>query len=349
VIVTIGFCAIFLLPLLFGIQKKRLRLFRFLEYNMSFPLWQAVSLQERFRKVKSCFWKKEDRERKMKKIYIEIKEQYRDRELERLLEELRTEGIEVCRLAETQLEEGEGGRSAESWRKAFENGEGTLVLTDRQTTADQAAAQGIACVGYEPPGAETALSHVDMVIQGFEELNAEFFRLVYRRHHGLPWTIAETERLWIRESVPEDFDILYAIYQEPGMTEYMPGMEGEKEEEREVFTAYIRRMYPFFSYGLWTVIEKAGGKVIGRAGLENGTYRGKPVLELGYMVAGAYQHQGYGLEAVKAVMDYAFSALGADQVYAFIHRKNTASRSLIQKAGFQEVEGERKEILVFQL
>lgn len=291
----------------------------------------------------------------MKRLYIKIEKKYRDAELERLLEELRTEGIEVCQLSGTQLEEQGrtsvpgGSRPAENWSKLSGNGEEALILTDSQVTADRAAAQGIACVGYEPPGAEMTLLHVDMVIQGFEELNTEFFRLVYRRHHGLPWTIAETERLWIRESIPEDFDILYAIYQEPGMTEYMPGMEGEKEEERELFTAYIRKMYPFFSYGLWTVIEKAGGKIIGRAGLENGTYRGKPVLELGYMIAGAYQKQGYGLEAVKAVADYACSAIGADNLYAFIHRKNIASRSLIQKAGFQEVEAERKEILVFHL
>lgn len=274
----------------------------------------------------------------MNKIYVEIENRHRNTEFENFLKELDREGVEICLLPGTQ------GRSDRN-RKARQDQ--ALVLTDSQETADWAAGQGIACVGYEPPGTGLTLSHVDMVIQGFEELNAEFFRLVYRRHHGLPWTIAETERLIIRESVPEDFDALYALYQEPGMTDYMPGMERGYEEERGLFEAYIRRMYPFFSYGLWTVVEKAGGKVIGRAGLENGTYRNEPVLELGYMIGGAYRHHGYGLEAVTAAADYAAAAVGAEKVYAFIHRQNLASRRLIQRAGFREAEKEREEICVY--
>ena len=106
-------------------------------------------------------------------------------------------------------------------------------------------------------------------------------------------------------------------------------------------------MYPFFSYGLWTVIEKKSGRIIGRAGLENGTYRGEPVLELGYMIGGAYQRRGYGLEAVRAVIEYAVTAMGAEKVYAFIHEQNCASRKLIERAGFKEVEKEREGICAY--
>lgn len=270
----------------------------------------------------------------MKKLYVEIEERYRDAELERLLGELQKEGIEILRLSTLLMDS----------RKAADQ---SLLLTDSQETADRAAERDIACVGYEPPGTEIRLSHVDMVIQGLEELSPEFFRLIYRRHHGLPWTIAETERLWIRESVPGDFDALYAMYREPGMTDYMPGMERGREEEKNLFEAYIRRMYPFFSYGLWTVIEKDSGTMIGRAGLENGTYRGEPVLELGYMIGGTYRHHGYGLEAVTAIIDYAETAVGAEKVYAFIREENGASRRLIQRAGFTEVEKEREGICVY--
>lgn len=272
----------------------------------------------------------------MKKIYIEIEKQHRDTEFERLLRELHEEGVEIHQMPKVQGKDVGRGMADQ-----------VLVLTDSQETADQAARRNIACVGYEPPETGITLSRVDMVIQGFEELNPEFFRLVYRRHHGLPWTIAETERLLLRESVPEDFDALYAIYQEPGITDYMPGMEQGYEEEKGRFEAYIRRMYPFFSYGLWTTIEKASGKVIGRAGLENGAYRGEPVLELGYMIGRAYQHHGYGQEAVMAVTDYAVTAIGAEKVYAFIHKQNNASRRLIQRAGFTEVEKEREGICVY--
>lgn len=272
----------------------------------------------------------------MKKIYFEIENQYRNTELEWLMAELQEKGIEVHQLSQVQGQEG--------WKGMAEQ---ALVLTDRQETADRAAEWNMACVGYEPPGAGVRLSRVDIVIQGFEELNAEFFHLTYRRHHGLPWTIAETERLLLRESVAEDFDELYAFYQEPGMADYMPGMERGKEEERDLFEAYIRRMYPFFSYGLWTVLEKDSGRVIGRAGLENGTYQGEPVLEVGYMLGRKYQHRGYGIEAVQAITDYGFAAVGAEAVYAFIHEENEKSLKLIQRAGFRQIPCDKEGILVF--
>lgn len=256
----------------------------------------------------------------MDRIWIEIGEQYQDSAYRRMVERLRAEGIQVCRMRREE-------REAHS-----------LLLTDSQELADWAAGRNLACAGYEPPDTEIRLTRVDMVVQSLEELDGAFFDLIYRRYHGSPWTIARTERLVIRESVPEDFDALYDMYGEPGAADYMPGMERGKEEERELFTAYIRRVYPFYSYGLWTVLEKSSGRLVGRAGVENGTYQNSPVLEIGYLIGRDYQRQGYGLEAVAAIKEYAFTALGAEELYAFIHRDNTASRRLARRAGFLPVE-----------
>lgn len=275
----------------------------------------------------------------MKRIYIDIEEKYRNVAFEKMTESLWGAGIEVyqlCRDGEKLTVCPEGERFPED-----ADTDGALLLTENQKTADRAAERNIACAGYEPLEKGITLSRVDIVIQGFEELDAEFFKLIYRRHHGLPWMIGETDRLLIRESIPEDFDALYEIYQEPGMTDYMPGMTGEKEAERELFLSYIRRMYPFFSYGLWTVLEKRSGRIVGRAGLENGRYREKPVLEIGYMISRAYRKRGYGLEAVRKVLDYGFSCVGAEEIYAFICEENQASLNLAQKAGMRRTESDR--------
>lgn len=268
----------------------------------------------------------------MKKIYLDIEEKHSLPDLERLIRAFLSEGIEV-----RPLEEG-------SWKDTAR----ALILTDRQETVDKAAGKlaekgGIirakaACVGYEPFGAETMLSHVDMIVQGFEELDVEFFRKAYQRCHGIPWTIARTDRLALRESVPGDFDALYDMYHEPGMADYMPGLSDDKEEERETFCAYIRGMYPFYGYGLWTVEEKSSGRVVGRAGLENGSFQGEHVPVIGYMIGTEYRRQGYGQEAVRAVVEYAFSELGMEKIYGFVHEKNQGSRRLIQRAGFQRIE-----------
>ena len=270
----------------------------------------------------------------MKKIYLDIEENHSSPDLEGLVRDFRSAGIEVSPLAEN------------SWGDMAQ----ALVLTDRQATADMAsgrlsvegsaiALQGkAACVGYEPPGAGVTLSHVDMIVQGFEELDVEFFRRVYQRCHGIPWTIALTDRLALRESVPDDFDVFYDMYRQPGMTDYMPGLSDDKEEERETFCAYIRRMYSFYGYGLWTVAEKASGRVVGRAGMENGSFQGQSVPVIGYMIGAEYQRQGYGQEAVRAVAEYAFCELEMERIYGFVHKKNQNSRRLIQRVGFRRIE-----------
>lgn len=267
----------------------------------------------------------------MKRIYVELEDKLPDGQLKHMVEELEAAGIGVC----MQIPEG---------KEVLEE---LLILTDRQDIVDLAWRKHIACVGYEPPGTKQMLSRVRTVVQGLEGVNAGFLEKVYQRHWGIPWMLAETKRLVIRESVPEDFDRFYEIYQEPGMTAYMPGLTKCREKERKAFLAYIHEMYSFYEYGLWTVVEKFSGRVIGRAGLENGTYRGEPVLEIGYMLSGKYQKRGYGLEAVKAVTDYGFLVLGAKTIYAFIDEKNRDSLRLIRRAGFWKAESEGERICVF--
>lgn len=240
------------------------------------------------------------------------------------------------------------------WLQLSEQPEAALILTDRQESVDQAVSLGIACVGFEGPekekraGSVRHLSGVDMVVQGLEETGAEFYRLLWQRHHGIPWVIAQTERLIIRESVPEDFGALYGFEMEPGALDYIPAPEGDPEQERQSFEAYIREVYPFYSYGLWTVILRENGQIIGRVGLENGTCQGKPVVEIGYLIGQEFQGKGYGLEAVKAATAYGVEAVGAEALYAFIDERNEKSLRLIQKAGYRRLESDGQGICVYQ-
>ena len=74
----------------------------------------------------------------------------------------------------------------------------------------------------------------------------------------MPWIIAETERLVIREFTAED--AAHMIQEDVG-----PG--DEIFHRREKLTAYIDSQYRFFEYGIWAVVEKESMTVIGKAGL----------------------------------------------------------------------------------
>lgn len=157
------------------------------------------------------------------------------------------------------------------------------------------------------------------------------------RKAGLPVKIAETKRLLIRETVLEDVTKLYEIRQQPGMSDYVEPMQPTLQEEMEFMEAYIHHMYAFYDFGLWTVLERENGRIVGRAGLFPSKFLDEGV-ELGYMVAAERQRRGYALECGRAILDYASDVLDLPEVHVLIHIRNRASIRTAGRLGFTEYE-----------
>lgn len=157
------------------------------------------------------------------------------------------------------------------------------------------------------------------------------------RKAGIPVRIAETKRLLIRETVPEDVPELYEIWRQPGMSDYTEPMQPTLKEELEFMEAYIHHMYAFYDFGLWTVLERESGRVVGRAGLFPSKVLDEGV-ELGYLIAPDRQRKGYALECGRAVLDYAADVLDLPEIHVLIDSRNRASLRTAQKLGFTEYE-----------
>jgi len=175
------------------------------------------------------------------------------------------------------------------------------------------------------------------VFESFEGMVADYFVMVYSRFYGLPLDILETKRLKVREMTLDDIDRLYEIYAEPSITEYMEGLYPDRQDEFEFSKSYIENMYGFFGYGLWMVIEKSSGRIVGRAGLSNREVNGENCLELGYIIAKESQRQGYATEVCSAILDYVRNELGVMEVIALMKSGNIASIRTAEKLGFEEV------------
>lgn len=157
------------------------------------------------------------------------------------------------------------------------------------------------------------------------------------RKAGLPVKIAETKRLLIRETVLEDVPKLYEIRQQPGMSDYMEPMQPTLREEMEFMEAYIHHMYAFYDFGLWTVLERENGRIVGRAGLFPSKFLDEGV-ELGYMIAADRQRRGYALECGRAILDYASDVLDLPEVHVLADSRNQASIRTAGRLGFTEYE-----------
>jgi RimJ/RimL family protein N-acetyltransferase len=80
------------------------------------------------------------------------------------------------------------------------------------------------------------------------------------------------------------------------------------------------------------VITLASGAIIGACGLE---MRDGPVPEIGYWLGVPHWGSGYATEAVRALIDHAFTDLDLPALQAGARVTNPASRRLLQKCGFQ--------------
>lgn len=215
-----------------------------------------------------------------------------------------------------------------------------LVIADCEDTVGKARSWNVAVLGYEPPALDRwrpSLIHtcLDYLVEGFEEVDFDFLERIYKRYHNLPWTVIETERCYLREITLEDLDALYELYRPEAITRYMDGLNEEREKEEAYIKAYIHHMYRFCGYGLWVVMEKSTGKLIGRAGLSHLEVEEGTELEMGYAIAADCQRQGYATEVCRGILSYAQEALGARKIYCLIHRDNLPSIRLAGKLGFQ--------------
>ena len=144
--------------------------------------------------------------------------------------------------------------------------------------------------------------------------------------------IAEPKRLILREFVPEDIDGLYTIYE--GNQMFVPPLSQDRDEEKMKLESYIHYVYGFYGFGLWAVVEKATGTLIGRCGLSVEDIDNHVELELGYMIGRSWQKKGYGLESVRAVLDYAAEEICEKRIAVRIDAENEASAALAKAAGF---------------
>ncbi len=227
-----------------------------------------------------------------------------------------------------------------------------MVIADCELTVQQAWSMGAAVLGYEPENCRRISSHLDILVQGFQEIDRCFLERMYQRFFRIPWTILETERCLVREMTMEDLAALYELYRPREITRYLEGLDSDRQKEAARLQAYIQHMYRFYGYGMWVVVEKSTGELIGRAGFEHRTVTGELVPELGYLIAAGKQHQGYGTEVCRAILDYGWRELGFTTVYCRIHRENLPSVRLAEKLGFTcegNVKEDGKELLRYKM
>ncbi len=218
-----------------------------------------------------------------------------------------------------------------------------LLSDERKAVLEAEAAGGIVVgvLGGEETGARYLVTDPDAA-------DERYLERVVRRKLGLPWIIARSRRLLIREFAADDARLLAA---EERITR-----DDEMFASASWLSEYIRLQYGFYEYGIWAVTDVSDGRLVGKAGVVNAGADLERMLadtpfhaaqardgaeppldlELGYHIFPRYREKGYGTEACRAVLSAVREEHPGERIriLARTDAANRASSALLQKCGF---------------
>lgn len=143
--------------------------------------------------------------------------------------------------------------------------------------------------------------------------------------------ILQTERCDLRVLIPRDFEALCRILQDARVMHAYEHAFSDSEVQDWLCRQIAR--YEAHGFGLWAVILRQTGELIGQCGLTLQPWGEQHVLEVGYLFQQAFWGQGYATEAAIACKRYAFDTLHADEVFSIIRDNNTASQNVALRNG----------------
>ena len=148
--------------------------------------------------------------------------------------------------------------------------------------------------------------------------------------------IIETERLLLREYTFEDFNSLYEIFSDQETMEHYPKPFDEKDVRGWI--QWNIENYAKYGFGLWAVVLKETGRMIGDCGITIQDIDGDLLPEIGYHIHKKYWRNGFGSEAARAVRDWVFENTGYDRLYSYMKYTNIGSYSTAIANGMRKVK-----------
>ena len=148
----------------------------------------------------------------------------------------------------------------------------------------------------------------------------------------------ETERLRLREWLPEDREPLAAMNADRRVMEFFP--HPLSRAESDAFFDRIVAEWAESGRGLYAVERRGDGRLIGLTGLHRAAFEASftPCIEIGWRFVAEVWGQGYATEAAQACRQYAFETLGADEVCSIIRDTNTASQQVALRNGMHKAD-----------
>ncbi len=111
---------------------------------------------------------------------------------------------------------------------------------------------------------------------------------------------------------------------------------------REEELAFVRKKMEETTT-MWSMLEKESGAFIGNIELMDVRDADG---ELGIAITAARQDRGYGTEAIRRLLDYAFTDLKLERVWLKVYPDNTRAIHVYEHCGFREYDRTRDDVFM---
>jgi RimJ/RimL family protein N-acetyltransferase len=145
-----------------------------------------------------------------------------------------------------------------------------------------------------------------------------------------------TERLILRRLRQSDAEPLFLYRSDSGVATYQDWQPGSMDETRQFIDTCAR--VDIDTPDTWfqlALVHRARGTLIGDCGLH--FLSSDPLqVEIGITLAASHHRQGFGSEAVMAILEFVFAKLGKHRVFASVDPRNTAAIALFNRVGMRK-------------
>jgi RimJ/RimL family protein N-acetyltransferase len=163
-------------------------------------------------------------------------------------------------------------------------------------------------------------------------------------------TIFKSQRLIGRRWIPEDFETLLTVYSDREAMRWVGDGEPITRDECQAWFQVTESNYAKRGYGMFTLVEREAGAVVGFAGLVHPGGQLEPELKYAFLRT----HWGVGLatESARQLLDYGASVHGLSRIIATVAPGNLVSQRVLAKAGMtlaqERLNGDGTKTLVFE-
>jgi ribosomal-protein-alanine N-acetyltransferase len=147
--------------------------------------------------------------------------------------------------------------------------------------------------------------------------------------------ITQTERLIIREFLPEELETYLNHFIDERVLQYIP--KRSREERIGIFNNALKQYPETKTKGIWGIFDKADRSFMGSCLLRD--FELEPgAVEIGYSFDHKYWNKGYASEMAVATLAHGFTDANVKEIVAVTELDNIGSMRVLEKAGLNQVD-----------